>query len=102
MVQNIFLNKFAKVKNANMFIFDAYGEYKNAFSSINTIDPEYNYKFITTNPKEATDVPLKIPVNLLKLDESIEDLVNTELESFLYFSSSFLFEVINPFLFWVF
>ena len=69
MVQNIFLNKFAKVKNANMFIFDAYGEYKNAFSSINTIDPEYNYKFITTNPKEATDVPLKIPVNLLKLDD---------------------------------
>ena len=52
-----------------MFIFDAYGEYKNAFSSINTIDPEYNYKFITTNPKEATDVPLKIPVNLLKLDD---------------------------------
>ena len=69
MVQNIFLNKFAKAKNANMFIFDAYGEYKNAFSSINTIDPEYNYKFITTNPKEATDVPLKIPVNLLKLDD---------------------------------
>lgn len=68
-VQNIFLNKHTNVTNANLFIFDAYGEYKNAFASINTINPEYNYKFITTNPKEPTDVPLKIPVNLLKLDD---------------------------------
>ena len=69
MVQNIFLNKYTNVTNANLFIFDAYGEYKNAFATINTINPEYNYKFITTNPKDATDVPLKIPVNLLKLDD---------------------------------
>lgn len=69
MVQNIFLNEHTKVTNANMFIFDAYGEYKNAFSSINKINAEYNYKFITTNPKDPSDVPLKIPVNLLKLDD---------------------------------
>ena len=68
-IQNIFLNKNASTKNANLFIFDAYGEYKNAFSKINEINPEYNYKFITTNPLESTDELLKIPVNLLTLDD---------------------------------
>ena len=52
-----------------MFFFDAYGEYKNAFGSLNKINPSYNYKFITTNPTEPTDYLLKIPVNLLTLDD---------------------------------
>ncbi|MBQ6840741.1 MAG: DUF87 domain-containing protein [Bacilli bacterium] len=68
-VQNIFLNKNTTSKNANLFIFDAYGEYKNAFNKINQINPEYNYKFITTNPTDPTDVLLQIPVNLLTLDD---------------------------------
>lgn len=68
-IQNIFLNKNSSSRNANLFIFDAYGEYKNAFSKINEINPEYNYKFITTNPVEASDVLLQIPVNLLTLDD---------------------------------
>ena len=68
-VQNIFLNKNTSTRNANLFIFDAYGEYKNAFSKLNEINPEYNYKFITTNPTDPTDVLLQIPVNLLTLDD---------------------------------
>ena len=69
MVQNLFSNKFTNIANANMFIFDAYGEYKNAFGKINEINENYNYKFITTNVKDEGDVPLKIPVNLLTLDD---------------------------------
>lgn len=68
-IQNIFSNPKTTIGNANMFFFDAYGEYKNAFSSLNKINPNYNYKFITTNPTEETDYLLKIPVNLLTLDD---------------------------------
>lgn len=68
-VQNIFLNTNFLSYNANMFIFDAYGEYKNAFKGINQINPNYQYKFITTNPSEEGDVPLTIPIYLLTNDD---------------------------------
>lgn len=68
-IQNIFSNPKMTTYNANMFFFDAYGEYKNAFGSLNKINPSYNYKFITTNPQEDGDYLLKIPVNLLTLDD---------------------------------
>ena len=68
-IQNIFSNPKTVTYNANMFFFDAYGEYKNAFGSLNKINPNYNYKFITTNPTDPTDYLLKIPVNLLTLDD---------------------------------
>ena len=68
-IQNIFSNPKTVTYNANMFFFDAYGEYKNAFGSLNKINPNYNYKFITSNPTEPTDYLLKIPVNLLTLDD---------------------------------
>ena len=68
-VQNIFSNPNLVSTNANLFIFDAYGEYKNAFGSINKINNQYSYKFITTNPFDPDDVPLKIPTHLLTLDD---------------------------------
>ena len=68
-IQNIFLNKNFLTYNANLFIFDAYGEYKNAFKGINSINPNYQYKFITTNPTEEGDMPLRIPIYLLTNDD---------------------------------
>lgn len=68
-IQNIFSNKNFLSYNANLFIFDAYGEYKNAFKSINTYNPNYQYKFLTTNPTEEMDKPLYIPVYLLTNDD---------------------------------
>ncbi len=69
-VQNIFSNPAMNPINSNLFIFDAYGEYKNAFSSLNKINPNYEYKFITTNPKEEDgDYLLDIPLHLLNLDD---------------------------------
>lgn len=68
-VQNIFLNPNIMSYNANLFIFDAYGEYKNAFSKLHEINENYSYKFITTNPVEESDVPLSIPTHLLNLDD---------------------------------
>lgn len=68
-IQNIFLNKNFLSYNANLFIFDAYGEYKNAFKTISQINPNYQYKFITTNITEETDKLLKIPPYLLTVDD---------------------------------
>src|SRR5574344_599518 len=68
-VQNLFLNQNFLAYNANLFIFDAYGEYKNAFKVIDQINPNYQYKFLTTNPTDATDMLLQIPVFLLTNDD---------------------------------
>ena len=68
-IQNVFSNKYSVQTNANLFIFDSFGEYKNAFGKINEINSNYSYKFITTNPQEEGDIPLSIPVNLLNLDD---------------------------------
>ena len=68
-IQNIFNSKYNIQYNANLFIFDSFGEYKNAFGKLNELNPNYCYKFITTNVTEQGDIPLSIPVNLLKLDD---------------------------------
>lgn len=68
-VQNIFSNNAMNPINANLFIFDAYGEYKNAFKTLNEKNEKYQYKFITTNPIDEDDFLLDIPVHLLNLDD---------------------------------
>ncbi|MBO5095586.1 MAG: DUF87 domain-containing protein [Bacilli bacterium] len=69
LIQNLFANPHLTSYNANIFIFDAYGEYKNAFKTINNINPNYSYKFVTTNPVDNDDFLLQIPVNLLNNDD---------------------------------
>ena len=68
-IQNVFLNKNFLTYNANLFFFDAYGEYKNAFKSLSEINPNYQYKFLTTNPVDTTDGKLIIPIYLLSIDD---------------------------------
>ena len=68
-IQNVFTDKSVVNENANLFLFDAYGEYKNALKGISNYNPNYQYKFITSNIHDADDVPLEIPVSLLKLDD---------------------------------
>ena len=68
-IQNIFANPNLPAYNANLIFFDAYGEYKNAFSAISQLNNNYNYKFITSNKQDATDDELHIPIYLLTLDD---------------------------------
>ena len=68
-IQNVFANPETPAYNANLIFFDAYGEYKNAFSQMNRINQTYNYKFITTNKTEEGESDLKIPIYLLSLDD---------------------------------
>ena len=56
-------------RKANFFFFDAFGEYNSAFSGLHAINPEFNYKYYTTNVKSATDEILRIPVWLLDVDD---------------------------------
>jgi len=68
-VQNILSNKNALAYNANLIFFDSFGEYKNAFKSISNINPNYNYKFITSRLRDEDDTMIGIPLNLLKVDD---------------------------------
>ncbi len=68
-IQNVFSNPELPVYNANLIFFDAYGEYKNAFANLNSINSNYHYKFVTTNKTEDSDDDLRIPIYLLTLDD---------------------------------
>ena len=68
-IQNIFLNPNFISYNANLLIFDAYGEYKNAFRNLNQINPNYEYKFMTTHPTDSNDMLFQIPPYLLTNDD---------------------------------
>lgn len=68
-IQNIFYNRNRIPKKANIFIFDAYGEYHNAFSRIGEIDPSLKFKAYTTNLKFPESEVVKIPLWLLGADD---------------------------------
>lgn len=67
-IQNIFPNGQIIPYNANIFIFDSYGEYMNAFKDLSKNNPYYSFKVITTNMKKNYE-KLSIPVCLLELDD---------------------------------
>jgi len=77
-IQNLYNNPNFLAYKSNIFIFDAYGEYHNAFKEINKISPHLNFKFYTTNVVEVTeDNKLSIPLWLLDVDD-IALLLNAE------------------------
>ena len=54
-IQNILQNPNAFACNSNLIFFDSFGEYKNAFSKINEINNDYDYKFVTANIKDENE-----------------------------------------------
>lgn len=69
LLQNIFSNQQNLPVNANIFIFDAYGEYTNAFKNISQVSPKIHYKNYTTNTAYPDGEILKIPIWLLGVDD---------------------------------
>ena len=69
LIQNIFQTPGFIPFRSNFFIFDSSGEYRNAFQDINKINPNYNYKFYTTNYHEPNTEQLKVPLWLLTVDD---------------------------------
>ena len=69
LIQNVFQTPGFIPFRSNFFIFDSSGEYRNAFQEINKINPNYNYKFYTTNYHEPNTEQLKVPLWLLTVDD---------------------------------
>ena len=67
--QNLFSKEHDIAYKASIFIFDAYGEYHDAFRNLSNVVPEISLKTYTTNLKTTDSEILRIPVWLLSLDD---------------------------------
>ncbi|MBR3048981.1 MAG: DUF87 domain-containing protein [Bacilli bacterium] len=67
--QNMFHDKRLFPYKSNMFLFDSSGEYYNAFSNLNTIDPNYHYRFFSTNEAEGKGEKIRVPIWLLNVSD---------------------------------
>ena len=67
--QNMFHDKRLNPYKANIFIFDSSGEYYSAFSNLNEIDPQFHYRYISTNEVEGLGEKLRLPIYLLNKDD---------------------------------
>jgi hypothetical protein len=68
-LQNVLANPNLTPVKSNFFIFDTYGEYHSAFREINKINPNFNFKFYTTNPYYTEGEKLRIPLWLMDVDD---------------------------------
>ncbi len=68
-VQNVFTTSKYLPVNANIFIFDAYGEYRSAFEFLHSFNHQLNFKNYTTNTLYPDSPLLKIPLWLLDVDD---------------------------------
>lgn len=66
-LQNIIINSEKRPVNSHFVIFDAYGEYKNAFTKMSSVN--MNFKKYTTSIEEVDELMLKIPPNFLEVDD---------------------------------
>lgn len=69
LLQNVFSMPNYLPYKANFFIFDAYGEYHNAFKDINQLNPNYNFKFYTTSNDGDASNQVSIPLWLLNVED---------------------------------
>ncbi len=69
LLQGIFYDAKKLPFNTNVFLFDAYGEYQNAFMNINQVNPNLNYRVFTTNLRENKYEKLFIPFWFLGTDD---------------------------------
>lgn len=69
LLQGVFYDCKTIPYNTNIFLFDAYGEYQQAFNNINKVNQNLNYKVYTTNLKDTQYELLRIPFWLLGVDD---------------------------------
>ena len=67
--QNMFHDQRLNPYKANIFIFDSSGEYYNAFNTLNSINGNYNYRYISTNEVDGLGEKLRLPIYLLNKDD---------------------------------
>ena len=69
LLQGVFYDAKKLPYNTNIFLFDAYGEYQQAFNNISQVNSSLNYKVITTDLREERYQRLFIPFWLLTVDD---------------------------------
>jgi DNA helicase HerA-like ATPase len=62
LLQNVFSDPNFMPFKSNFLIFDAYGEYHNAFQDINKINPNYNFKYYTTSKNASKENLLSLSI----------------------------------------
>ncbi len=67
--QNMFQDQRLFPYRSNILLIDSSGEYYNAFKDINQINPNYNYKFYTTNETDPVGEKLRLPIWLLNSND---------------------------------
>ncbi len=67
--QNMFQDKRLFPYRSSIILFDSSGEYYNAFKNLNQINPNFHYRFITTNQKNIEGEQLKLPIWLLDVGD---------------------------------
>ena len=68
-IQNMFHDKNLFPYKSNIVMFDSSSEYYNAFKNLNAINPNFNYRFYSTNEVEGIGEKLRIPIWLLNVDD---------------------------------
>ena len=68
-IQNMFHDKNLFPYKSNIIMFDSSSEYYNAFKNINLINPNFNYRFYSTNEVEGVGEKIRIPIWLLNVDD---------------------------------
>ena len=68
-IQSLFYSEKFSPYRANYLIFDAYGEYHNAFERLSEVNPNYQFKYYTTNKNDKNGELLSIPLWLLDIDD---------------------------------
>ena len=69
LLQGIFYDAKRLPLNTNIFLFDAFGEYQQAFSNIGQVNNNLNYRVLTTNLKDERYEKLFIPFWFLSVDD---------------------------------
>ena len=67
--QNMFHDTRLNPYKANILLFDSSGEYYNAFHNLNSINPNFHYRFYTTNEAEGIGEKLRLPIYLLNASD---------------------------------
>ena len=68
-LQKLFIKSLTPPIYSNIFFFDAFGEYTNAFSHFNQVNSKLNYKVYTTNVADTQNEIIRIPLWLLDVDD---------------------------------
>ena len=68
-IQNMFHDKNLFPYKSNIIMFDSSAEYYNAFRNLNEINPNFHYRFFSTNEIDGVGEKIRVPIWLLNVDD---------------------------------